>query len=177
MFTPKKSLGQNWLINPRILDEIISAAELNSNDIVVEIGPGTGNLTIKLVQKAGTVIGIEKDRRLIDYLNEKFKNQANVKIIEADILEFDPCRLSLVAGRYKVIGNIPYYITSNLLRTIFESASWRMAQPQLIVLTIQKEVAQRIMAKPPHTNLLALSVQYYTEPEIISYVSNNAKIN
>ena len=183
MFVPKKSLGQNWLVNPRILDKIISAAEINSNDIVLEIGPGTGNLTVKLVQKvlqhgsgqAGTVIAIEKDHRLINNLREKFKNNYSIKIIESDVLKlnieelFRNLKLEIRTYHYKVVGNIPYYITSNLLRTILE----KWPKPELIVLTIQKEVAQRILAKPPHTNLLALSIQYYAEPEIVSYVSKN----
>jgi 16S rRNA (adenine1518-N6/adenine1519-N6)-dimethyltransferase len=164
----KKSLGQNWLSNPRILDRIVEAAEINSNDTVIEIGPGTGNLTEKLVQKAGTVIAIEKDNRLIGGLEGKFQGRASVKIIEEDILKL---KIEEIIGnsKYKVVGNIPYYLTSHLIRTIFEE--W--PRPELIVLTIQKEVAQRMVAKPPHTNLLALSIQYYSEPKIISYVSKN----
>lgn len=183
MITPKKFLGQNWLINPGILDKIIDAAEINSNDIVLEIGPGTGNLTEKLVKKAGTIIAVEKDYRLIEGLKEKFKNQANAKIVEADILKleinelFRNLKLEIRNSYYKIVGNIPYYITSHLLRRIFEE----FPKPKLIILTIQKEVAQRIIApstssgqvKPLHTNLLALSVQYYAEPEIVGYVSRN----
>lgn len=176
---PKKSLGQNWMINPHILDKIVAAAEINSNDTVLEIGPGTGNLTEKLAQKSGTVIAIEKDGQLVKLLEEKFRNKSNVKIIESDILKFkietliENYKFKIENFQYKMIGNIPYYLTSNLLREIFESASWRIAQPRLIVLTIQKEVAQRIVAKPPHTNLLALSAQYYSEPKIIGYISKN----
>ncbi len=165
---PKKSLGQNFLINPRILDKIIAAAEINSNDKVLEIGPGTGNLTAKLVESAGKVIAIEKDHRLIEVLKEKFKTP-NIEITEDDILKFQPTTHNLQPTTYKVVGNIPYYITSHLIRTVFEE--W--PQPQLIVLTIQKEVAQRIVAKPPHMNLLALSVQLYSDPKIVSYVSKN----
>ena len=176
---PKKSLGQNWLTNPRILEKIISAAEITGNDIVLEIGPGLGSLTERLSRKAGTVIAVEKDHRLIGFLKEKFKNQANVKLIESDILKFDPAMVpvvlqwaplqSLRPRNYKIIGNIPYYITSNLLRVIFE----KWPKPEVVVFTVQKEVAQRIIAKPPHMNLLALSIQYYAGPEIISYISKN----
>ena len=165
---PKKSLGQNFLINPHIIDKIVSAAEISKDDIILEVGPGTGNLTKKLAEKAKKVISVEKDHRLIEPLKETFRDHSNIEIIEADILRWCPSYAS-----YKVVANIPYYITSNFLRTIFESASWRMAQPELIVLTIQKEVAQRIMAKPPHMNLLALSVQYYSKPEIVGYISKN----
>ena len=160
----KKSLGQNFLINPQIVDKIISAAEINSNDVVLEIGPGTGNLTSELVKKAGTVIAIEKDRRLIDELKNKF---SNVNLIEGDVLKTNIS--DLITKKYKIIGNIPYYITSHLIRIIFEE--W--PKPELIVLTIQKEVAQRIMSGPPDMNLLALSVQLYSDPKIISYISKN----
>lgn len=171
----KKSLGQNFLINPHILDKIVSAAEVSGNDTILEVGPGTGLLTKKLAEKAKKVIAIEKDHRLIEPLKETFKDCPNVEIIEGDILEFDmvPMLITWAPCQYKIVANIPYYITSNFLRKVFESASWRMAQPELIVLTIQKEVAQRIIAKPPHMNLLALSIQYYSEPEIIGYISKN----
>lgn len=168
-FNPKRSLGQNWLVNPHILDKIVSAAEVSKDDIILEVGPGTGNLTKKLAEKAGRVVTIEKDHRLVGPLNEIFKNSPNVEIVEADIQKFDVTCYMLHEFDFKVVSNIPYYITSNFLRTVFEE--W--PRPKLIVLTIQKEVAQRIMAKPPHTNLLALSVQYYSEPEIIGYISKN----
>ena len=114
--SPKKSLGQNFLINQGILDKIVSAAELCPDDTVLEIGPGTGNLTKPLSEKAGRVIAIEKDRRLIEDLKEKFKN-SNIEIIEGDILKldirklFENCKLKIENYDYKVVGNIPYYIT------------------------------------------------------------------
>lgn len=169
----KKSLGQNFLVNPHIVDKIVSAAEVSKDDIILEVGPGTGNLTKKLAEKARKVIAVEKDHRLIEPLKDTFKNLPNTEIIEADILLWTPSRLQLPPSQYKIVANIPYYITSKLLRTIFESANWRMTQPELIILTVQKEVAQRIMAKPPYMNLLALSVQYYSEPEVVSYISKN----
>jgi len=168
-FITKKSLGQNLLVNQGILDKIVTAAEITSNDLVLEIGPGTGNLTKKLIQKAGRVIAIEKDRRLVSELQSTIK-KSGTEIIEGDILKFNIGNLKLKDGKYKVVGNIPYYITSQLIRIIFE----KWPRPELIVLTIQKEVAQRIMAKPPHMNLLALSVQYYSEPKIISYISRGS---
>ncbi|MDO8496543.1 MAG: 16S rRNA (adenine(1518)-N(6)/adenine(1519)-N(6))-dimethyltransferase RsmA [bacterium] len=170
----KKSLGQNFLINPHIIDKIVSAAEVSKDDIILEVGPGTGNLTMELAKKAKKVIAVEKDHRLIEYLREHLNNEhKNIEIIEGDILKMLPDHCSLNSCGYKIVANIPYYITSHFLRNILESADWRMAQPKLIVLTIQKEVAQRIIAKPPHMNLLALSVQYYSEPEIIGYISKN----
>lgn len=164
----KKTLGQNWLINPHIIDKIIAAAEITKSDTILEIGPGTGNLTKKLAEQTGKVIGIEKDHRLIEPLREAYKDYANVEIIEEDVLKL-PTTTFQFPKDYKVVANIPYYITSHLLRTIFEE--W--PAPKLIVLTIQKEVAQRIIAKPPHMNLLALSMQYYSEPEVIVYISKN----
>ena len=160
-------MGQNFLINAGILEKIVSAAELNRNDTVLEIGPGTGNLTKLLSEKAGQVIAIEKDRRLIENLKIKFPA---VKIIEEDVLGFKPEEYDLKEEAYKIVANIPYYITSNLLRTIFEE--WPV--PKLIVLTVQKEVAKRIVAKPPDMNLLALSVQFYSEPKIIGYISKGS---
>lgn len=172
--TMKKSLGQNFLINQGVLNKIVDAANLNINDVVVEIGPGTGNLTEKIAEKAGRVMAIEKDNRLIESLKEKFKD-SNVEIVEGDALKIDTGVLlnssrSKASGSYKIIGNIPYYITSHLLRTIFE----KWLTPELIVLTIQKEVARRIVAKPPDMNLLALSVQLYSDPKIIGYVSKGS---
>lgn len=165
----KKSLGQNWLVNPRILDKIVSVAEITKDNVILEVGPGTGLLTKKLAEKAGKVIAVEKDRRLVPALQETLKNYPNIEIIEADILKFNYTRYQIQDTRYKIVANIPYYITSNFLRKIFEE----FPKPKLIVLTIQKEVAQRIMAKPPRMNLLALSVQYYSEPEIVSYIPKN----
>lgn len=162
----KKSLGQNFLSNPGILDKIIAAAELDKDDMILEIGPGRGDLTKKLSEQAGRVIAVEKDHRIIDELREEFKN-TNVEIVEGDILKFKVADQKFKENGYKIIGNIPYYITSNLLRTIFE----KWPRPKLIVLMVQKEVAQRIVARTPDMNLLALSVQIYSEPKIISYVS------
>lgn len=169
-FKAKKSLGQNFLINPGILDKIVSVAEINPDDIILEIGPGKGTLTKLLADKAKKVITIEKDSRLINPLKESFKDFSNIEIIENDILKFNPAHCSLITDHYKVVANIPYYITSNLLRIIFEE--W--PRPELIVLTVQKEVAKRIVAKPPDMSLLALSVQFYSEPKIIGYISRGS---
>ena len=123
-FWKKRSLGQNFIVNAGILEKVVKAADLNKDDIVLEIGPGTGNLTKKLSEKVEKVVAIEKDFRLIESLKEAFKN-SNVEIIKGDVLKVgDNVSRSLASGRsYKVVGNIPYYITSNLLRTIFEKWS------------------------------------------------------
>ena len=137
------------------------------------------------------MIAIEKDVRLLEPLRDNFRDKPNIEIIEGDILKFDietlfrNLKLEIRNSDYKVVANLPYYITSNFIRTVFDKWSRPSVEdprfsktesgprPELIVLTIQKEVAQRIMAKPPHMNLLALSVQYYSEPEIIGYISKN----
>src|SRR3990167_10971638 len=142
---PKKYLGQHFLKNKKILEEIARLAELSKKDIVLEIGPGHGELTEFLAQAAGKVIAVEKDRELIPFLEEKFKNQKNVKIISGDILKIRNLRVK----NYKIVANIPYYITSRFLRTFLEAKN----KPKLMVLMVQYEVAKRICAKPPGMNL------------------------
>ena len=167
----KKSLGQNFLINEGVVAKIVEVAELTAKDTVLEVGPGTGNLTHAIVATGARVLAIEKDHRLIEDLNAEFSpNQ--IEIIEGDVLEFRPNEHGLIEGEYKIVANLPYYITSHFIRTVFESANW--PQPSSIIWMVQKEVAKRIMAKPPEMNLLALSVQYYATPEIITYVSRGS---
>ena len=175
MLKAKQSLGQNFLVNAGVIQKILNAAEITNSDLIVEIGPGKGVLPEELRKKANRVIALEKDHRLISVLKNTFQGSGNIEIIESDVLKFNPYSIfpspySIIHNPYKIVANIPYYITSHLLRTIFE----RWPQPTLIVLMVQKEVAQRIMAKPPDMNLLALSVQFYAEPKIISYVSRGS---
>ena len=165
MNKPKKSLGQNFLKSEKIAEEIVSAGEVVSDDIVLEVGPGKGILTEKLLEKAKKVIAVEKDEQLVEFLKEKFKNNSKLEIICGDILKFSPMsRRDLDIGRYKIIANIPYYITSHLLRTFLESD----CQPSLMVLMVQKEVAERIVGKKE--SLLSISVKTYGRPEIIRKV-------
>ncbi len=167
---PKKSLGQNFLVNMGIYEKIIGALDVEEGDTIVEVGPGLGTLTEFLSQTGARIIAIEKDRLLTAYLKNKFKGAKNVTIIEDDILKFNLKTYNLKPETYKIVGNIPFYLTSHLIRTVFEE--W--PRPEKIVLMLQKEVAQRIVAKPPDMSLLAVSVQYYSKPEIISYVSRNS---
>ena len=160
---PLKRLGQNFLINKGVLKIIIEAASLSPEDTVLEIGPGTGVLTLALVERVKKVIAVEKDIRMIKVLKEALKNFKNVEIIQGDIL-----KVNLRVKNYKVVGNLPFYLTAHLIRKFLEM---RDAKPQSMVLVVQKEVAQRICSKPPRMNLLAVSVQFYAEPKIISYVS------
>lgn len=157
----KKSLGQNFLVNQGIADLIIEAGEISKEDTVIEVGPGKGILTSRLAKKALRVIAIEKDRRLIQELQQEFPS---TEVIEADILEFIPPG---DLGHYKIIANLPYYITSHFLKIIL--TEWPPFKKA--VLMVQKEVAERMMAQPPHMNLLALSVQAYAEVKIIKKVA------
>jgi 16S rRNA (adenine1518-N6/adenine1519-N6)-dimethyltransferase len=168
--SPIKRLGQNFLIDKNILRKIIEAAEISKEDVVLEVGPGIGNLTIELAKRVKKVIAVEKDKRMIEILKENLKNFKNVEIVEGDIREIIFAIVKKIAGNYKVVANIPYYLTSNLIRRLLELER----KPKLIVLMVQKEVAQRICAKPPKMNLLAVSVQFYAKPEIVSYVSKNS---
>jgi len=166
---PIKRLGQNFLIDKNVLRKIVEAAELSKNDTVLEVGPGIGNLTIELAKKVKKIIAVEKDKRMVEILKERLKEERieNVEIVNEDILKFLPS--FKVRGCYKVVANIPYYLTSRLIRNLLEIER----KPKLIVLMIQKEVAQRICAKPPKMNLLAVSVQFYAKPKIVSFVSKN----
>lgn len=165
----KKSLGQNFLKSKEALLKIIDAGDIKADDIVLEIGPGKGALTDYLVKLAGKVIAIEKDRELIPLLQEKYKeyiNSGRMDIKEGDILEFDPELLKFYELPYKVIANIPYYITGALIQK-FLTASY---QPELMVLLLQKEVAQRICAKDGKESILSMSVKAFGTPKYISTV-------
>ncbi len=163
---PIKRFGQNFLINKGVLKTIIEAAHLNSEDTVLEIGPGTGVLTLALAERVKKVMAVEKDVRMIKVLKETLKDFENVEIIRGDIL-----KLNLEIKNYKVVGNLPFYLSAPVIRKFLEIVE---AKPQSMIFIIQKEVAQRICSKPPRTNLLAVSVQLYAEPKIISYISKKS---
>jgi 16S rRNA (adenine1518-N6/adenine1519-N6)-dimethyltransferase len=164
-----KGLGQNFLQDPLALEEIISAAQIESTDTVLEIGPGLGSLTRYLAVSAQEVIAVELDEKLIPPLRTVLSPYQNVKIIHGDILELSPRDL-VSRDNYLVVANIPYYITSAVIRHLLESVS----KPRRIVLTIQKEVAQRICAKPGNLSLLALSIQVYGAPRIAAHIPAEA---
>ena len=183
----KKSLGQNFLNSSRILDKIIETAGLKKEDVVLEVGPGEGTLTEKLLEKSDRVIAVEKDDRLIYFLKEKFTEEikeGKLTLIRKDILDLDiktelsnnttPNSQNLprkLVSQYKVVANIPYYITGKLIRKFLSSDF----QPSQMVLMVQKEVANRIVgekdAKKPKENILSLSIKVYGEPKYIKTVS------
>ena len=167
MIKPLKKLGQNFLVNPKINQEITRAAEITEGDVVLEVGAGTGLLTKKLVETGVKIIAVEKDRNLIPALKKKFESQKNVIIIQGDILKSNPQNYKLRTMNYKLVGNIPYYLTSHLIRIVLED--W--PKPKTILFVVQKEVAKRITAKPPKMSLLALSVQFYADAKILKYIS------
>ena len=154
--SPKKSLGQNYLSDPQVLQRIVTAARVTSSDDVLEIGPGLGSLTRYLAQAARHVTAVELDDSLIPVLREVLSPWQNVGIVHADILKISPEELMNQPG-YLVVANIPYYITSAVFRHLLTSN----CKPKRMVLTVQQEVAQRICAGPGDMSLLALSVQVF----------------
>jgi len=167
----QKRLGQVFLKNQDIVQKIIQAAEIESKDQILEIGPGKGVLTEPLLRTGTKITAIEKDPEFVKSLKKRFGNESNLKIIRADIRDFlQNTEYTILNTKYKVIGNIPYYLTSHLLRILLENP----IKPKLIVLMIQKEVAERITAKLPKMSLLSVSVQFYAKPEIICYVPRTA---
>lgn len=163
----KKSLGQNFLKSAQAIRDIIGAGELSPNDTVLEIGPGKGALTQALLAAGSTVIAIEKDRELFAHLSEKFQNEIDSKklmLIEGDSLEFSISDLR--TPNFKLIANIPYNITGLIFRKFLESDH----QPERMVLLVQKEVAERIVARDGKESILSISVKAYGSPKIISKV-------
>jgi len=173
----KKGLGQHFLVNSSILKHITQAAELSPADLVLEIGPGLGILTKELATQAGWVIAVELDKNLLALLRETLSPYRNFSILNRDILEVDP--LDLIKGekgkfpesitdplKYKLVANLPYYITQPIIRHFCEAK----LKPQVMVIMVQKEVADNIVAKAGNLSILAISVQFYGKAEIIGYV-------
>jgi len=186
---PSRSKGQNFLVNEKVYNEIVAAANITKNDTVLEVGPGLGILTAKLAEKAGRVIAVELDDKLAKYLQDGLANSEvdNIEVINENILDFDvkniissqpklgtkanfpifpACRTGRQFSNFKVVANLPYNITSVFIRKFLTSEN----KPSEMVLMLQKEVAERICAKPGDMSLLALGVQFFAEPEIIAKV-------
>lgn len=172
---PTRGMGQNFLINAAALAEIVQAAAIGPADLVVEVGPGLGVLTWELLQRAGRVIAVELDKRLAARLPEEFMatlaaaQAAALHVVQGDILDLPPGELLEQAGctpPYKVVANLPYAITSPVLRHFLEA----VPPPQLLVVLVQWEVAQRITARPGDLSILAHAIQMYAIPEIVARV-------
>jgi len=181
---PRKRFGQHFLVDERILTDILSAAELNPVDTIVEVGPGLGILTKELAKRAARVIAVEIDARLVSILGKKISSFGNVRIVHGDILRMPPAQLLEIAQsvphnveedlevcpsprkNYKVVANLPYYITSPVLRHFLEAS----AKPSLMVVMVQREVGEAIVAAAGRMSLLSLRIQFYSKPTIIAYV-------
>ncbi len=172
-FKPRKRLGQRFLIDEAVLERILSAAELSPGDIVVEIGPGLGILTEGLAMQGAKVIAVEVDAKLVALLRKQLAGFPDVRIVRADILETAPGQLlqenlsacDLTRG-YKVIANLPYYITSPVLSHFLEA----QPRPSEMVIMVQKEVGETIAAAPGKMRLISVKAQFYSKPVIVSYV-------
>ncbi|MFA5471907.1 MAG: 16S rRNA (adenine(1518)-N(6)/adenine(1519)-N(6))-dimethyltransferase RsmA [Acholeplasmataceae bacterium] len=164
---PSRSKGQNFLVTESVYDDIVAAAELDKKDTVLEVGPGLGFLTARLAKEAGQVVAVELDDKISALLQIALDSQTveNVTLLNQDILRFNPSDLP---AAYKIVANLPYNISSIFLRTFLEQKNY----PERMVLLLQKEVAERLLAKPGGMNLLALSVQFYSQPEIIRLVKS-----
>lgn len=161
----RRKLGQHFLKDRTTLLKIAEALNLEPGDTVIEIGAGHGELTEKLKAEGLKIIAIERDKDFVELLRNKFGEDKNVEIVEGDALEKLKTKREKLKT-YKIVGNIPYYITGHLLRVISELEN----KPEICVLTIQKEVAIRITAEPPKMNRLAASVQFWAEPKIVDYL-------
>jgi 16S rRNA (adenine1518-N6/adenine1519-N6)-dimethyltransferase len=163
----RKGLGQNFLVDGGILKKIAAAAELISTDTVIEVGAGLGVLTETLVEQAGKLIAIELDNHLADILKARFSDSNKVTVINEDVLKINPAGILNAETEYKVVANLPYYITSAVIRHFLEAT----VKPAVMVLMVQKEVAKQITAQPGEMSLLSVSVQLYGKPTIVSKVS------
>jgi 16S rRNA (adenine1518-N6/adenine1519-N6)-dimethyltransferase len=173
---PRKGLGQHFLVNDAILAAIAAAAHIQPDDTIVEVGPGMGALTTVMARQAGRILAVELDAALVEKMGALLASFNNVHVIQGDILEINleeqMARIvpAPAAAAYKVVANLPYYITTPTLRYFFDQRQ----RPSLIVVTVQAEVARRMVAAPPDMNFLAVLVQFYGAPEIVRLVPPGA---
>ena len=170
----KKSLGQHFLNSTKIVSDIVLAGKTKKGDVVLEIGPGEGAMTLALLKTGAKVIVVEKDDRLIPFLEEKFSKEIlskQLEILHGDVLDQSVLSKFFIKNKqYKIIANIPYYITGQIIRTFLETDN----QPESMTLLIQKEVAERIVAKDKKESLLSLSIKIYGAPKIMRLVGRGA---
>jgi 16S rRNA (adenine1518-N6/adenine1519-N6)-dimethyltransferase len=165
---PRKRLGQNFLRDRSFLPRIVAALELRPDDQVVEIGAGTGTLTGALLEAGVRVTAIELDDALFTLLTDEMGRDSRLTLWHGNVLDFDPC--AQIEGAYKLVGNIPYYITGPIVRKFLESP----CRPERLVFMVQREVAERMVARPGDLSLLGVSVQYYAEARIVMHVPAGA---
>ncbi len=158
---PRDYLGQNFLVDEEVLKNIVVAADLKKSDTVLEVGPGLGVLTGELAVNVKKLVAVEKDEKLVPLLERQFKELPHVQIVQQDILRFHLEKY--ITGPYKVVANIPYYLTSVLLQTFLEKEN----QPECLVLMVQKEVGERVVAEAGELSVLGISVQIYADAEIV----------
>lgn len=179
---PRKRLSQNFVIDPHVLDDVVEAARLSPDDVVIEVGPGLGALTESLADAARFVIAVEYDERLATHLATRLAHRRNLLVVQGDVLHADPAGLLIRAGLapevagsrqyppYQVVANLPYHITSPAIRRFL----WSDLPPERMVLMVQKEVAERIAAGPGKASLLSVMVQLYAETELVATVPPHA---
>jgi len=160
---PNKDMGQHFLTNKAVLEKIIEASEVDPTENVLEIGPGVGVLTKAMTKKAKKVYAVEVDPKMIEILTNTCIGCRNLQLIRQDIKHFDPQPL----GQYKLVANLPYNITSFILRKFLEERN----KPKSMTLLVQREVAERAAAKPGRMSLLSVAVQFYGAPEVVDLVS------
>jgi len=166
---PAKSRGQNFLLDRNIIQKIVAAADLSPADTVLEVGPGLGGLTDFLAERAGQVIAVELDKKILLFLQAKMADWTNVRLVEADILKLNLSQWGLSDFGYKVVANLPYNITAKFLRNFLANSP----KPQEMILMVQKEVAQRLTASPGQLSVLGLAAQFYGQPKILFAVGKN----
>ena len=166
---PNKSFGQNFLTDRNVLNQIVEAADIAPDDEVLEVGAGTGVLTRELAKKARRVVAVELERDVLAFLAKTTSHYPNVEIVERNLLYLDPTEV-FGADAYKLVANLPYYITAPTFRHFLESAN----PPRLMVVMVQQEVAERITAQPGDLSVLAISIQFYGQPRIVAHVPASA---
>lgn len=172
-FVKKKSLGQHFLASASAIKKIADTASVERYDVVLEIGPGNGALTAELLSRGARVLAVEKDNRLMPLLSQKFKKEiltGQLMLIHEDILDFSPLRYMLHVTSYKLISNIPYYLTGAILKKFIGGAS----PPSMAVLLLQKEVAERIVARDGKESILSLSIKAYGTPRLVQKIPRGA---
>lgn len=167
---PRKALGQNFLADRDVLEDIVRAAGVGAGDAVIEVGPGVGTLTAALLESGAEVTAVELDERLAAVVRSRLVENVRLRVVEANILHVDMATILPASGRYNVVANIPYYITAPIIRLFLEEET----PPDVMVLMVQREVAERLAAAPGRLSILGVMAQYYAQVEIVQIVPASA---